>query len=623
MVGAALVTLAAGCSDFDEAVPAEAVASAESNIRLPTCDPTEETNNPLLCGWENGAQDWFNLFQKSPQTEWLNQPGAAPVLESWEKPWTNDWEGVGTNSYAIGWTRVWNAAWPSWNFNGTGFAWAMKKIDGVGSFVGNGCEHPASQTGGTLTNGCNEVVTAVCSQLPLCCGLRDRIVLGRELIRPPRLGSWDSSCVAAAVSLSEPADGKYWPHSVMDTGASLPKVPRWHDYVLEQGGVLQQGKVSTSLVRGGIGTRGYWEPANECAKKVCAAGYDSCCTTAWTDVCVEQAFNLCSARYTANTRIESENVPPPAPADGQPDAGTPPPARTGPQIDRVFADVCYEATVPGFNACPIDRTTRNGGKECCRRALVLQGIYKAIDTTHGFQTTDPMYGLGRILDWQAFTSVRLNRSLVGPTYDVSVTLAQSPCSARAGTVSCLRRKHKLWQVAGPGGPLYPDYPQNGTTSAALPYPLAPNDCSQNIKAQFERCTDSTHHNQGFRKIMMAALSALLTTDSPHEVDFRWAPGYVLHNGQWMEFSEQSPDPFVDQYSPLQMNLATFDTWEGNWETTYDSSTGHLVTTAHCYGWNSPQRAHGTLVQNVPDCVPGDRIGDIQSLFSVPLVLENN
>jgi hypothetical protein len=615
LVGAALATLVAGCADFDVAVPEPGVASSEHAIGLPPCDPTDEENNPLLCGWQNGAQDWFNLFQKSSQTDWLNQPSAPPVLESWEKPWTNDWEGVGTNSYAIGWTRVWNAAWPSWSFNGSGFAWALNKFK-TDKFVGNGCAHPTSQTGAALLNGCNEVVTAVCAAHPLCCGIRERIELGRELFRDPRpgrVGSWDATCVASAVSLSEPADGRYWAHSVLDVGTSLPKAPRWHDYV------LQQGKIGSQLVGGGINLNGYWEPTNECAKKVCNSGYDSCCTAAWTDVCVEQAFNLCSARYTANTRIESENVPPPPPTADQPDAGTPPPAPTRPQIDRVFADVCYEATVPGFNACPIDRTTRNGGKECCRRALVLQGVYRAIDTTKGLPVTDPLYGLGRLLDWEPADSVRLNRSLVGPTYDVSVTMALDPCSSRSGTVTCLRRKHKMWQVAGPGGPLYPDYPESGTTSATLPYPLATNDCSQNIKAEFERCADWTHQTQGFRELLMAAVSALITTDASHEVDFRWRPGYVLHNGLWREYSEQTPAPFIDEHPAFQMDLSTFDTWEGNWGTKYEA--GHLITSANCYGWNAPQRAHGDLVLNVPRCEPGDAVGLIQSLFNVPLVLQ--
>jgi hypothetical protein len=605
MVGAALATFATGCMDLDAPVPEASIGSADNAIQLSPCDPTEESNGPLLCGWQNGAQDWFNLFQKASQTEWLNQAGAPPVLQSWEKPWTNDWEGTGTNSYAIGWTRVWDAAWPNWNFNGSGFAWALKKgADGRGTFVGNGCAHPTSQTGDPLQNGCNEVVRAVCAEHPSCCGIRERIEISRGLVRDiriPRFGSWDAGCVASAVSLSEP-DARYWAHSVMDTGASLPNAPRWHDYVLQQSGF-------TAGLVGGINMHGYWEPTNECAKKVCDSGNDSCCTTAWTSTCVEQAFNLCSARYTANTRIESQNVP--TSASGQPD-----PAR--PQIDRVFADVCYEATVPGFNACPVDRTERNGGKECCRRALVLQGAYRAIDTTSSYGPDDPAhYGHGRVLDWAANLGVRLNRSLIGDPYPVSVTMAPDPCFKRAGVTVCLPRKHKLWQAAGPGGPLYPDYPESGA-AVAPPNPLAANDCSQNIKAQFERCADWTHQHQGFRSLLMAAVSALITTDASHHVDFRWRPDYILHDNVWMEYSEQSPAPFIDQYTPIQLSMATFDTWEGNWGTRYEA--GHLVTSASCYGANAPQRAHGDLVMNIPDCNPADRIGLIQSLFEVPPVV---
>jgi hypothetical protein len=596
-LGVVVLAVGGGCMDLD-APTSEGVARTESPILHGPCD---DQNSPLLCGWENGAADWFNLYQKSPQSDWLNNASAAPVLAGWEKPWTNDWEGTGTNSYVIGWSRVWSAAWSNWDFSGARFAWAMNRFK-PDRFVGNGCAHPTTQTGGPLSSSCNGVVAAVCAQQPLCCGMQrlprlENALVGSIVIHPP-LGSWDSSCVNLAVSLAETGGGD---HSTMDTGVSLPAYDRPRPPVVLQP-LNKLGNINSNI--GGIGGIDWGtEHANLCARKVCSnSSLAYCCTGQWDEACVAEAFNSCSARYTANTHVEVE------PETNQ---------------ARVFTDVCYEATEPGFNACPIARTSINGGQECCRRALVLRGIYRAVDTTSAYAPSDTAhYGRGRILDWVLEDNVRLNRALVGPVYNVTSTIAIGNCyTPRGGPADhsgdvCETRKHKLWQAAGPGGPLYPDVPETSVTNN-----IVPSSCSGNPKAVFERCTDWTHQFLGYRDLLLATVSALITTDAPHDIDIQWRPDIYFdsqHNP--VEVSEHTVDPYVDQVSMNFPALAYADlsTWEGNWGTAYDS--GHLTTFASCYGPNAPQRAHGDLVSNVATCDPEHPVGRIQTFFNVPSVL---
>ncbi len=552
-----------GCMELDGPTPAEGADLAAESSAIGVCRPSDPTcgcddiNDPLLCGFQNGADGWFNFFQRSLQN-------------GWQKAWRNDWESPGqfTNGYAVAWSQTWGSYWRLWNFSDAGaprYAWAY------GNSNYNGCGHPITQTGGRLASGCNDIVTSVCNSpgMQSCC-----------------TGEWSASCVARAVSIGSSGGSS---HSVLVTGAGLnaedlSSLP------------ASSGKMTPTaglVFGGGGGPRADLGP-NLCARKICQITatngthpYGHCCSTSdptgWDATCVDLAVSMCSARYLAHTRIED---------------------------NRVYTDACVEPKVAGF-ACPVAYTQQNGGQECCRRALVLRGTYQAIDTSTAYPPSDYRYRTGTTIDWRLSSNVRLGFGPLAPTVDVTATLAPDNCwTGTDGVHYCDTPKQKLYQVAGGNGPLYPDCRDANQNPHDHRSPCG---CPASATADMhERCTDATHDYLGYRRLLMATVSALLTTDLHHEVDIKW----MKRDG---EPADTTITPFDSVDPPWFTNVFDLSTWEGNWGT-YPESADHLVTKAACYGRNSPQRAHGNKVDNVPDCVPYLPFGQIQTSFYVEPVL---
>jgi hypothetical protein len=276
---------------------------------------------------------------------------------------------------------------------------------------------------------------------------------------------------------------------------------------------------------------------SDCVEAVCAA--DSyCCGTAWDKLCVQGAAKTCYARYLTRPRVEEQ---------------------------RMMVDSCIEPHLAGAADCPI-KTSGTANRECCRRALALNGVYTAIPDTGGY---------GRQVKWSNFGFIETPDGL---GY-VSSTLIPDPCVTRPdGTRSCTD-PHHLWQAAGPGSPYYPD-----CSGAGGPLP----------------CNNATYANQhvdwadGYsakpmRGAMVALQSSLITTDGHFQVDLRWTFGGPNNT--------LGTDPDFDAASVEAI-------W--NWDFT-QSFFGIQTYQARpvCYGGNpetpGPARAVGDLVANIPYC----------------------
>jgi hypothetical protein len=226
---------------------------------------------------------------------------------------------------------------------------------------------------------------------------------------------------------------------------------------------------------------------------------------------------------------------------------------------RVMADACI--TPPSGSQCPVDA---NGNGECCRRVMLLQGVYFA-DLSHANQ--------GRWMTWYSKWTVS-DSSRHSGTVDTTVVL--DPCYTKSGVSTCDSPMNHLWQLAGPGSPMYPD-------------------CSNSIAGLTCNSGSSqldlgiTSHAVTVRDLFLASLSSLITTNGHYYVDIRWMP--------------------TGDHSTVLVPDPTFDTApiEARWDTTgsliTDKTSKSTITERnglpYCYDANAPQRAACTT----PGCVP--------------------
>jgi hypothetical protein len=213
---------------------------------------------------------------------------------------------------------------------------------------------------------------------------------------------------------------------------------------------------------------------SECAAHVCSR--DSyCCTTSWDPTCVDEAAEWCASRFLHNTRLEE---------------------------GRVMVDMCVEARIPGYPACPVDPN----GTMCCTRALVLKGVYTATEVP----------GNGRQVRYEPLRKVTSPRT--GALNAIRATLVPDPCVRAGGQTRCADRQHQLWQAAGPGGPIYPDC---GPAGSARPCTAGWDRADQKVEWIW---TGSQYLQAPYRGTLVSVLSALITTNGRYKVDIRRYPG---------------------------------------------------------------------------------------------------
>ena len=519
----------------------------------------------ILCGWENGWTDaWKSGVPKGTQSGWMkaieNQLELGDGFSTAPRSMLTSW-------YAILWSSTWGARWDKWDFQAPGspgFAWVTS----------SSCSHPTSRIGAALSSTCSDVVTGVCQSAGLgdCC-----------------TSTWAKKCVDRAIYLGSRGGGN---HAVTETGDPLPNKEPVFQPAGAVGGDTEPGAESAHTPRAffpGGPFPGFL--INPCAKKVCAnAGLESCCTTWWTSACVQRAIEQCSATYLANPRVEQE---------------------------RVMTDICVEATTPGYTSCPFKpRTTASGDKECCHRAMVLEGVYQALDTEVDAATHFLHANTGRYVEWYRKLWVPLG--FWQPL--VNATLVSDPCDRLAsGQWVCKDEVPKLWEVAGPGRPFYPDC---STGSGVRP-------CTCNNGGAPGRCIPAGQPHQGveLRSLLLAAASALVTTNGHYNIDIRWAasswPGWnevhapLTYN---TSFDGQPIEAMWHASGGSWLYARTFKQWSENGYSAPLIGGGNYRywSDPFCYSSNTPQRSGTLLSSKVANCeVYGESAQD--NLPNPPLI----
>ncbi len=483
-------------------------------------------------GWNNGGDGWNNGRQG-----WLVGDNAYSQVAT---------DGV-TTGYANAWSNAYGTIWTNgWNYSGmASFAWADQQS----------CAHPVSQTGSALANGCNPMVTRVCNTRASCCSTE-----------------WDSDCVRAATTLA----GLKGTEVGCFAGNATTEVPTYigtgmtieqcayqaqmngfvYAHVENGGQCFGQNTVgstpasasscntpcsadSTETCGGLGGFYNVWQvPSahpvtetgaslastdNECAAAVIAADAH-CGSTAWDTACVKKAAQICAERYVTRARFE----------DG-----------------RNMVDVCAEPKMQGYPACPFAGSGPTG-KECCRRALVLNGVYRRIDSTTK----------GVTAEWRATRTA----TLLGSSQTVKATIVPDPCVIDFnGNVVCQNEPH-FWQASGPNGTVYPDCSGAG----------GPRPCNGSSSDQMTQTivTGTGWSNAPYRGILVAVMSALVTTNGHYTIDIR---------------SQESIAPL-----PFHPDPGVFEA-EWKWDVTNAAITGKAV----CKNPDGYYRA--PLLTGVPDC----------------------
>lgn len=501
-------------------------------------------------GWQNGPDGW----QNGPDG-WQNGPDG----------WQNGREGwlVGDNAYSqvstdgvatgyeIAYTNAYGNVWTNgWNYAGmASFAWADQQS----------CAHPLSQPGGALVNGCNSMVNRICAVDPYCCTY-----------------SWDAYCVNEATSFTGPRGTEL---GCFDTSGDTGEVPTYlgagmtvaqcayeaqmKGFTLAQmdGGGYCRGRNTTPATPAppsscytqcyaDIGVKcgapggfvNIWQVPSahpvtqtgnalasshsDCAAAVIAADAH-CGTTTWDAACVKKAAQICTERYITRPRFE----------DG-----------------RNMVDVCAEVKEQGYPACSFAGKGANA-RECCRRALVLNGVYFRVNTATK----------GTNAEWRGSRTV----NLPGSSQTASATIIADPCVTDfKGNVVCQNEPH-FWQAAGPNGTVYPDCsgsngprPCNRANANQMVQPIVSNGATV-IK------------DEPYRGILVGVMSALVTTTGHYTIDIR---------------SQESLPPL-----PFHPDPGGF---EAEWAWTVNNSAS-ITGKAVCKNPNSTLRAG--LLTGIPNC----------------------
>ena len=239
---------------------------------------------------------------------------------------------------------------------------------------------------------------------------------------------------------------------------------------------------------------------------------------------------------------------------------------------RVMADACI--TPPAGTQCPVDP---NANGECCRRALLLSGVYFA-DLSHTYQ--------GRWMTWYSQYKVSDSSRNSGV---VNTTVVLDPCYTQGGVQVCDSPMSHLWQLAGPGAPMYPD--------CGSGFGVACNYGSDLIDTGIKTTTT-------VRSLFLMALSSLITTNGHYYIDIRW--GVAGDNSTVLV-----PDPTFDT-APMEAR------WNYSATSYYDKTLKATISERYawpqCYMQGAPQRAAcdasnpgcvANLVYSVPFCSPMD------------------
>jgi hypothetical protein len=548
--------------------------------------------------WHNGDPDW-----KNDNASWINGANGWAEGDTGWSSGTNGWTGGWDNGWTTGWANAWSNAWGyswdnGWDYDANNdgkaepsFAWT----ESSSAQAKGQCAHPLSQTGGPLVSGCNPMATSVCNADSYCCSV-----------------AWDDICVREARRMSAPAGtplGCYsetLPRALPDhlgvnmtIGQCVSKA-KSHGYTyagLTAGGGCYGGSnipgysqvpdsecninctADSSEKCGGVWRNSVYQvPAAHPVTQVglalspshsaCASAvitFDAFCggsyNGSWDQICVDLAADLCVERYVTRPRLEE---------------------------DRVVVDTCVETKIAGYPACPIGNSGENS-RECCRRAMVLKGVYKRVPEVPGY---------GRETQWKPSEVVA--QTGIGTSQTIRATLVPDPCYRDFHNNLVCKKMDHLWQVAGPGRPIYPD-----CSGAAGARPCNNTNFSDQMR------DFGVHHVEPvpYRGVLLATMSSLITTTGEWTLTIRCNHNY-------------SSDPNDPACSTLPFNSATVAyLFEASW--TWASSGTTMTGKPACVISHGSGRTGGALVANIPVCNvsnnapvpwPGNHIGTFFGIY---------
>jgi hypothetical protein len=167
--------------------------------------------------------------------------GYAIGTATWEKPW-RVWSDEVSNGYSIAFSQRFGA-----NLSTSSWTTNASQVSYVDGDATN-CVHPTTQVGNPLNPSCSPVAQYICNADPYCCTT-----------------SWDAQCAGEATTLGDDYTGA---HPTTVTGAALP------------------------------------DSHSQCAAAVNFVDAH-CRTSAWDATCVNEAYDICYARYVTRPRIEN------------------------------------------------------------------------------------------------------------------------------------------------------------------------------------------------------------------------------------------------------------------------------------------------------------------------------
>jgi WSC domain len=512
------------------------VASVGQALDVP-CDPTMGWCNGNM-GWANGNMGWAN-----GNMGWANgNMGWANGINGFNGVWTD----LETDGYADAFSEAYGASFTNgWNYAGLpSFKWAEAQT----------CAHPLSQTGTKLAQSCNYMAGIVCKADPYCCST-----------------AWDSACVREATTWAG-KKGTYVGCFADTLPRALPEYlgrgmtveqctfearGRGFTYAgLQSGGECYAGNstgnapvqetecnmlctADATETCGGNWRNSIWQvPASHPVTKTgialstsesaCAAAViaqDSYCGNgmygSWDATCVQEAAQLCTEHYVTRPRFE----------DG-----------------RAMVDACVETKIQGYPACPF-AGSGPAGKECCRRALVLNGFYKK-------NTTATM---GTQVQWSPTV---VKNTALGTSRTIRATLVPDPEVINYHGDIALGQELHLWQAAGPDGSIYPDC--SGSSGPRPCNAVGANALYEQVPNQHPITGAITNVSVSYRAFLVTTMSALLTTDGHYMIDIR-ASGNT-------------------QALPWHLDIQGLEAiWEYTW------SSGTVTGKPHCLWPDAPQR----------------------------------
>jgi hypothetical protein len=251
--------------------------------------------------------------------------------------------------------------------------------------------------------------------------------------------------------------------------------------------------------------------------------------------------------------------------------------------DQVFVDVCVEPKQSGYAVCPYKLTEVNGSKECCQRALAFEGVYQALDTKIDAATSGNRQHSGRYVEWYRKLNVKIPmgkfKKLIA--VPVNTTIVEEPIHVLPdGSKQYLPKMSKLYEIRAHG--IYTDCsPDSSRRPCTCNWGngMAPGNC----------IVGGPHSGAELRKIVIAVASALITTTGSWSVELRWAkdPGNPWSGQPQMPFP--GPTSISSQFTALEAKWhAQATNWNGL-NTARQSENGITgpTTTGNYHYWADP------------------------------------